>query len=208
MKLKKSVKRFLIILGIILVIATGVVTYFLVTKENNVEEVKVLKEIKGYGYTLKDNKSASYKKLFAELEEILGKSKVDEEKYVETISKMFILDFYSLDEKAAKTDVGGVDFLYQDTLDNFLDNATDTLYKYVESNIYKQRKQDLPTVSEVKIESIENEEFDYLEKTDDNAFVVKASWTYKDEKKASGYQDTATLVFIHNGKRLDLVELK
>lgn len=208
MKLKKSVKRFLMILAIIIIIGVGALTYFFVKKDSNVEEVKVLKEIKGYGYTLKDNKSAAYKKLFAELEEILKESSVDEEKYVKTISEMFILDFYSLDEKAAKTDVGGVDFVYQEIANNFLNNAGDTLYKYVESDIYKQRKQDLPVVSSVKIESIENEEFEYLETTDENAFVVKANWTYKDPAKAKGYQDEATLIFVHNGKRLDLVELK
>ena len=121
---------------------------------------------------------------------------------------MFILDFYSLDEKVAKTDVGGVQFVYSDILDNFLENAEDTLYKYVESDIYKQRKQDLPVVQDVKIESIKNETFAYLEENDDNAFVVNVSWTYKDAGKAKGYQDSAALVFIHHGKRLDLVELK
>lgn len=208
MRLKKSVKRFLILLAVIIVAGIGFATYFLVKKEDNVEKVKVLKEIKGYGYKLKDNKSESYKKLFAELEKELSKSKVDEDKYVEIISQMFILDFYSLDEKTAKTDVGGVDFVYQDILDNFLENAEDTIYKYVESDIYKQRKQDLPVVKEVKIESKKNDTFAYGETNDENAYQVEVSWTYKDEKKAEGYQDSATLIFIHNGKRLDLVELK
>lgn len=208
MKLKKSVKRFLLLLAIIVIALVGFLTYSFITKESKVEEVKVLKEIKGYGYKLKDNKSDAYKKLFASLEKELGKSKVEEEKYVELISEMFILDFYSLEEKVAKTDVGGVDFVYQEVLENFLENAENTLYKYVESDIYKQRKQDLPNVKEVKIESIKNETFAYLDQNDDNAFIVEASWRYKDEKKAADYQNSATLVFIHNGKRLDLVELK
>ena len=120
MKLKKSVKRFLLLLAIIVIALVGFLTYSFITKESKVEEVKVLKEIKGYGYKLKDNKSDAYKKLFASLEKELGKSKVEEEKYVELISEMFILDFYSLEEKVAKTDVGGVDFVYQEVLEKDL----------------------------------------------------------------------------------------
>lgn len=208
MKLKKSVKRLLLILTVLIVAIIGFATYFFVMKKENVEEVKVLKEIKGYGYKLKDNKSNAYKKLFTKLEEELSKDKVEEKNYVELISKMFILDFYSLNDKVAKTDVGGTDFVYPEILDNFLENAEDTLYKYVESDIYNQRKQQLPTVEEVKVESIKNETFAYLEENDEDAYIVEVSWTYKDKEKANGYQDSATLVFIHNGKRLDLVELK
>jgi len=208
MKLKKGVKRFLLVLVILVVGAVSFVVYQSFHKTSQVSDVKVLKEIKEYGYKLQDNKSNAYKKLFSQLEEELSKSDVDEKKYVELITKMFILDFYSLDEKVAKTDVGGVQFVYSDILDNFLENAEDTLYKYVESDIYKQRKQDLPVVQDVKIESIKNETFAYLEENDDNAFVVNVSWTYKDAGKAKGYQDSAALVFIHHGKRLDLVELK
>ena len=208
MRLKKGVKRFLIFIGIVLLAIVAVVTYSFVKKDSDVEEVKVLKEIKEYGYTLKDNKSSAYKELFAKLDEILKEDEVEEKKYAEIIAEMFILDFYSLDEKAAKTDVGGTDFVYQDILPNFLENAENTIYKYVESNIYKQRKQVLPIVKNVTIESVENEEFGYSDKSDDNAFVVKAKWTYKDEVKAKDYQNEATLVFIHNGKRLDLVELR
>lgn len=208
MKLKKSVKRFLFFIAIVIIVGVGIITYSAVMKKDNVAEVKVLKEIKEYGYKLKDNKSEAYKKLFAKLEEELKKDSVDEEKYAKLISEMFILDFYSLDEKVAKTDVGGTDFIYQESLNDFLENAENTLYKYVESNIYKQRKQDLPIVEKVTVESVKNETFAYGEKNDDDAFIVEVSWTYKDKNKAKGYQDSATLTFIHNGKRLDLVELK
>ena len=119
MKLKKSVKRFLFFIAIVIIVGVGIITYSTVMKKDKVAEVKVLKEIKGYGYKLKDNKSESYKKLFAKLEEELKKDSVDEEKYAKLISEMFILDFYSLDEKVAKTDVGGTDFIYQESLNDF-----------------------------------------------------------------------------------------
>ena len=56
--------------------------------------------------------------MFKELKEILNKDKVDEEEYVKKISEMFIYDFYSLNYKVAKTDIGGTDFVYNEVLEN------------------------------------------------------------------------------------------
>ena len=145
--------------------------------------------------------------MFGELEEILNEKTVDEEKYVNKITQMFIYDFYSLDDKAAKTDVGGVEFVYQPILENFLQNAENTYYKYVESNIYNDRKQELPEVDEVTIKSVEQESYTYNETKDEKAYKVNVSWTYTDSKY-DDYQKEATLVFIHDGIKLSLVELK
>ena len=43
MKLKKGVKRFLILLSIVMIVIAGLVTYKLVTKGETVQKVKVLK---------------------------------------------------------------------------------------------------------------------------------------------------------------------
>ena len=145
-----------------------------------------------------------YQKL---VDKILKKDPVDEEEYVKQITKMFIYDFYSLDDKSAKTDVGGTDFIYQASLENFLENAEDTYYKYVESNIYGDRKQELPVVDEIKIESVEETEFAYGETSDENAYEVQVSWTYTDDA-FSDYQKEATLTFIHEDIKLSLAELK
>lgn len=209
MKLKKKPKRILIaVITIILLIVVGVVVYKNIPKTPKVKEAKVLNTIKKYGYTLKDNKSAKYKKLFEELDKILSKDKVDEESYAKKISEMFIYDFYSLNDKTAKTDVGGVEFVYPQILENFLQNAENTFYKYVESNIYNNRKQQLPTVDEITIESIEQTAYAYGDKTDENAYQVKVSWTYTDEAAYSDYQNSATLTFVHDDIKLYLVELK
>lgn len=207
-KVKRKPKKLLIIilLGIILIIA-GLIFYFNFFDKETVKEAKVISEINSYGYVLKSNKSAAYKKLFKELEKILNKNDVDEEKYAKLITKMFIVDFYSLGDRTAKTDIGGVDFVHEKALENFVLNAEDTFYKYVESNIYKDRKQDLPIVDTVTINSIEKEEYSYLETIDENAYKVTASWTYKDSKVASGYQTEATFIFVHDDKKLVLVEI-
>lgn len=207
-KVKRKPKKLFIfmILGIILLIV-GVASYFIFFDKETVKEAKVLSKIDDYGYVLKSNKSSAYKKLFKELENTLSEKSVDEEKYAKTITKMFIVDFYSLGDRTAKTDIGGVDFVHEKALDNFVLNAENTLYKYVESNIYGDREQELPIVDTVTINNIEKEEYSYLETIDENAYKVTASWTYTDSKVANGYQDSGTFIFVHNDKKLVLVEI-
>ena len=209
MKLKKKVRRTLVA---ILLIALIIVCAFLVKSmffdKQEVKETKVLKTIDKYGYTLKDNKTKKYKKMFEELNEILSEDKVDEEEYVKKITEMFIYDFYSLDDKVSKTDIGGVDFVHKDVLQNFLIAAEDTYYKYVERDIYNNRTQRLPVVNDITIESVQNDTYTINGgATDDKAFFVKVNWDYTDSSFDS-YQKSAELVFVHNDLRLDLVELQ
>ena len=171
------------------------------------KEIKVISKIDKYGYTLKDNKPKEYKDMFKELEKILNEEKVDEEKYVSQITKMYIYDFYSLNDKSAKTDVGGVDFVYSEVLDNYLMKAQDTYYKYVESNIYNNRKQTLPVVTNIQVGEITQKAFAYGDKTDDKAYYVDVAWEYTNSA-FNGYQKEATLIFIHDGAKLSLVELQ
>lgn len=207
-RVKRKPKKLLIMMLIfIILVGAGVAVYFLVFNKDEVKETKVVSKIDHYGYELKSNKSTKYKKLFKELQEVLSEKNVDEKKYVKTITKMFIVDFFSLGDHISKTDVGGVDFVHPDILENFIVNAEDTIYKYVESNIYGQRKQELPIIDTVTIDSVENDTFSYGETIDDNAYIVKASWKYAESSKASGYQTSANFVYVHDGDKLQLVEI-
>ncbi len=207
MKLKKKVKRFLIILLIVIVAVVGGFVFYEMTNTSKVtiKKATVLNEIKEYGYTLKSNKSKAYKKEFANLATILNSDSVDEEAYLKSITKLFILDFYTLSDKVANTDVGGVDFIHTDAKTNFLEKAEDTIYKYVENNMYGGRRQSLPTVQDVTVEDIQNVSFTLNQETDTNAYQVTVSWTYTEE---NDYQNKATLTFAHEGKKLSLVEMK
>lgn len=208
MKLKKKPKKILLTIFIIIVIAAlAFLVYNILFKKVEVKEAKVLKEIPEYGYTLKDNKTKRYQEMFEELDTILKEDPVNEEDYVKKITEMFIYDFYSLDDKTAKTDVGGTDFVYSTSLSNFLENAEDTYYKYVESDIYNQRKQELPVVDEITIDSVEQTEYAYGETTDEEAYEVKVTWTYT-EDSFDDYQNEATLTFVHEDIKLSLAELK
>ncbi len=208
MKLKKKPKRILIIIIVIAALAAiGFVGYNIFFGQPEVQKAKVIKTIDKYGYTLKDNKTKRYQDMFEELDKILSKDSVDEEEYVRQITEMFIYDFYSLNDKSSQTDVGGTDFVYSLSLENFLENAQDTYYKYVESNIYDDRNQQLPVVDEITIDSVEQVPFAYGETTDEEAYEVQVSWTYTDDA-FDDYQQEATLTFIHEDIKLSLAELK
>lgn len=209
MKMKKKIKK--IIIGVVIVLLLLVLAFFVYKsfspEQKEVKETKIVSKIDDYGYKLKENKPKAYKDMFKELEDILKEDEVDEEAYVKKISEMFIYDFYSLNDKDAKTDIGGVDFVYNGILENFLQNAQNTFYKYVESNIYGNRTQKLPIVKDIEVKECTQAPFAYGEKTDEKAYSVKVSWDYTDTD-FSTYQKDATLKFIHDGKKLSLVELQ
>ena len=209
MKMKKKVKRILI--AIVIVLLLLLLGYFVYksfnTEQPKVKETKIVSKIDDYGYKLKENKPKEYKAMFKELEEILKEDEVDEEAYVKKIAEMFIYDFYSLYDKDAKTDIGGVDFVYSGILENFLQNAQNTYYKYVESNIYGNRNQKLPIVKDIEIIECTKVPFAYGDKTDEEAYSIKVTWDYTDSE-FSTYQKIATLKFIHEGKKLSLAELQ
>lgn len=208
MKLKKKAKTTLIAIIVILVVAVvGTFTYKTFFSKPAIKEAKVLKEIKNYGYVLKDNKSKKYQALFKDLAKILESDEVDYKAYASKLAEMFVVDFYSLSDKTAKTDVGGVDIVLPDILNNFLENAENTFYKYVESNIYNNRNQKLPEVNTVEVESVEKTTFTYNDTIDENAYQVKVKWDYTDSDFAN-YQKEATLIFVNKDKKLYLVELK
>ena len=212
-KMKKGTKALIII---VILAILGVGGYFAYDHFFNKKpvEVKVVGNIDKFGYTLKDSHPAAYKKMFDELKEILLADTIDEEKYAKQISRMFIYDFYSLDYKKAKTDVGGVEFVHPAILDNFLFNAEDTYYKYVESDIYNNRNQQLPRVDEVEVKEIEKTSFDYTTTNeegtkesfnDPEAYTVKVEWTYT-TGAYDKYQSSATLTIVHIDNKLYIVE--
>ena len=92
-------------------------------------------------------------------------------------------------------------------MDDFLEKAQDTIYKYVENNLYGERKQKLPSVDKVEVTKVSQVEYSYKDKKDEKAYQVEVSWTYKKDT-GEGYQTKATLFFVHEDKKLYLVELK
>ncbi len=208
MKLKKKIKVLLVIILIALFVLLGFLIYKNLTGGTEIKEAKVIGSIKEYGYELKDNKNATYKKMFHELEDILTAKEVDEEAYAKKIAEMFIYDFYSLEDKTAKTDIGGVQFVHPAILQNFTENAESTYYKYIENDVYGTRKQALPMVDTITIENVQQGLYVVGDTgKDEEAYELKVTWDYT-SATYSDYQKQATLDFVHDGKKLLLVEVK
>lgn len=197
-------KNKLLIVVILIILILGGLYLLNFGKKPEKIKSKITKTIENYNYNLYDNSTKNYKDLFDELSKVLSSDTVDEKKYIELISKMFIIDFYTLSNKTTNMDIGGLQFVHKDVVDNFKEKATATIYKFVETNIYGDRKQELPKVKEVTIERIEQKNFKYNKTSDSNAYFVKVNWAYE---KDLGYETSKNLIFVHDDKALSLVEM-
>ncbi len=205
-RMKKGPKRLLIILLIVVLFALCIIyliNNFTVKKPVN-KEAKIIDEIKDYGYVLEDNETNLYKDLFKQLNTVLSKDEIDYEEYAVLASKLYVADFYNLDNKTTKNDVGGSQFIYSSALDNFLLKAKDTLYKNVQSNIYGDRKQELPVVKSIEEVSVEKTTYT-INKEEKEAYQVVLNWEYE---KDLGYDDEKTIILAKEDKKLGIVETK
>lgn len=203
-KLKKGMKKLIIIL--VVLIALAGIGFYLINNfkaKGKATKVKIIDEIKEYGYTLDDNESQLYKDLFKQLSRTLSKNSVDDKEYAELVSKLFVADFYNLDNKITKNDVGGTQFIYSKALDNFVLKAKDTFYKGLESNVYGDRRQKLPVVDEINLDEVESTEFK-LNDSNVDAYSVTLKWKYR---KDLGYETKKEFVLVHEDKKLSIVQM-
>lgn len=207
MKKRRMKKKPIIIALLLLLIIVGVLVYFIFfnKEEKEVTEIKNVDTIEGYDYTLSENATKYYKDLFKDLKEVLSEDNVDEEAYAELVVKLFVADFFNLDNKISKNDVGGLQFVYKDFRDDFISLASTSMYKHVESNVYGDRNQELPVVSSVLAEKQDNTTFTYGDNVDDNAYVYDFTITYEDDM---GYQEEGTITLIHSNDKLEVAAME
>ena len=194
-------KFILIILFMILIYSVGGIYYIeYVYKDNNEPVVKNLAEIEGYTYSLKSNASKLYKDEFNILKDNL-ENNYNEEEYIKSISKLYIIDLYSLKNKLNKYDIN-VDFIYPDIVSNYRLNIENTLYKYLENNSDGNRNQELPVVSNVIIDEILDEKYS-LNKENVPCKKVKVTIEYENDL---GYDKSGTITLVKQDKYYYIVE--
>ena len=164
---------------------------------------------------------------FEKLDKVLSAKNVNYEDYAKEISKLFIIDFYTLSNKLSKNDIGGTQFIKEDMRDNFIDQARSTFYKYVEVKSDK-RTQKLPEVSLIDDVKVENTTFvikdtktttttttkrrsykktatTTVSGTTVDAYKVTISWAYKEDL---GYEKEAKMIIIKDdNNKLYIVEM-
>lgn len=179
-----------IIVGISLFIILFFKIYKDFIKDNTAK--KEISSIEYYGYTLNTNDTSLYKEYYKELEKLLKEKQIDYKSYASLLSKLFIVDTYNLENKLASTDIGGLEFIHPNLKDNFKENMSETLYKYIESNIDGNRSQKLPKVKEVKVENVFETKYIY-NNTEYDSYLISMNWSYEEDL---GYQTSSKLTII------------
>lgn len=203
---RRKVRIGRIFILIFLVVFILVLGYMAIKKEEKVQVKKPreISKIDGYGYSLREDATDYYKKLFKKLSKVLEEDS-DSDEYASLVSQMFVCDFFTLSNKSSKNDVGGVQFVYSEYKSDFEKYAMDTIYKSVLNNVYGDRKQDLPTVKEVSVKKGENTSFKYGDDIDSEAYVYDFEIVYETDY---GYQDSGSLTLIHNGKKIEVAAMR
>ena len=190
-----------LILVVIIVIGLKFTLEFLVKDDKNVVTKKELDSLELYGYTLDDYDSDLYKEYFNDLKGTLNSKEVNYEDYAKEIVKLFVSDFYTLDNKLTSSDIGGVEFIPSDMVENFKMHAGDTMYNHVKTNIYGDRVQKLPIVKSVEVTNIENITYTYKDK-EYSAYKVSARWEYQEDL---GYKNNEIFTLIKDNNKLYIV---
>ena len=202
-KIKKKVLVLIVLVIVLILSITGIIIYKTFSSKPD-NSAKVVDKIPEYGYTLEADQPKIYKELFKELSEVLSKDPVDEEKYAELIARMSAIDFYNLENKVSKNDIGATQFIREKNVDNFVLEASETVYKYIEQNIYGDRNQTLPEVTSSKLKSLKQEDYNYKNVKDDKAYTVVVNLEYK---KDLDYPTEVTIKLLHTGKKLEIYEM-
>ena len=204
------IKKLLILLLIVALIIGGFIGYQKFFKKDTTKKVKVVDSIKNdnVDYVVNEHDSKLFKKTFEELKKVLNAKKVDNKKYAETISKLFVIDFFTLRNKTSKNDVGGVQFVFDGYRTTFVEYARDGIYKQVLANDGGQINNSLPTVKSVTVNSVEEVSPAGMFATpfaeDAVGYEVRLSWTYEND---DSFQSEAVIVVAPDGEKLSLVKM-
>ena len=184
---------------LILVIPVGVKLFFDISAPAVKKEIST---IDYYGYSLKTNHPKLYKDIYKELDKVLSSETINYKSYASLISKLFIIDVFTLDNKLASTDVGGLEFIHPDLRDNFVENLGANMYNHVVSNLDGKRTQKLPVVKSVNVGDVFETKYQYNNKEYDS-YLVKCTFDYEVDL---GYQTSITLTIIKDNNILYVVK--
>lgn len=191
--MRKRYKIGLIIIGALTLIAIviGVLKFFQKPEEKEKNTTSVVSSISEFGYTLDDRDTKYMKNTFEGLNDILSAEEIDYEAYAKELAKLFIIDFYTLNNKINKYDVGALEYIYTDSKASFRLKAMDTIYKDIIDNTYQDRVQDLPEITKVEVINVESDTYT-INEVEYPSYKVEVNFAYK---KDLGY-DTKGLIYL------------
>lgn len=195
---KRRKKKGIVAIIAILIIACLILYLILFCFDKDTS--KIVDEITKYGYTLDNRDTKLMQDIFDELKSELNETNVDYEKYAELLSKYFIADLYTIDNKLNKYDVGGVECIHPDHVTNYKLKVEDTLYRYLEEN--SSRKEQMPEVTAINIDKVNTSTYKYID-SEYESYDVELSWEYK---KDLGYDDSGNITLMKIDNKLYVVE--
>lgn len=203
----KNKKKIIAIILSIIVVLGAIVAVYVVIKNNKSEPVVEIvpvevDNIDGYEYKLEDRDSKLYKELFSKLKKTLESEVIDYREFALLISKLYIVDLYTINNKVSKYDVGGLEFVLPNARDNYSLKVEDTIYKYVEDNSNGKRKQDLPEVKSIELLSADELSIKVGE-TEYDGYKVDLTWDYQ---KDYGYDKEASINLVIDDTKVYVVE--
>lgn len=205
---KKTKKRkinyknvFILIVVLAIIIATIV---FLTKDKVEIVEVKPSDNFSTYNYIEENDKTEYYNELFEMLKIELNNTEVNNNLYVSIVSQLFLTDFFSLDDKTSKNDIGGTQFVYAEFQTDFEYYAKESIYKNLENIIFNERTQDLPVVNNVEVVSIQTSSYTFNEIEYSNSYSVDLKISYEEDLD---YQTLASLVLINNNGKYEIVKM-
>ena len=199
--MKKKIVLFLAI--IILVYSIGGICYIkFIYFDDSVKVNQNLDVIDEYEYSLKSNVSLLYKNEFKILKDNLN-SDIDDEEYLKSVAKLYIIDLYSMNYKINKYDIN-TEFVYSSVVDNYVLNLQNTMYKYLEDNSDGDRNQILPEVKSIEVTEVQDVKYNLNEKELD-AKKVSLKWDYVSDL---GYNTEGEVTLVKQDNKYYVVEYK
>lgn len=199
MKKRYKLTLTFIVCLIVLIFVILLISFFKVDNSNSY--VKSIDSIDGYDYVLNENDTDLIKDEFKDLKKILSSKQVDYKEYAQIISKLFISDLFTIDNKINKYDVGGVEYVVHPARENFKLNVSDTIYKYV-TNIDDENREKYSEVKNINIINEEESTYSYNDNEYD-AYVITLSWEYI---KDYGYDKEGIVTLIKDDNKIYVVK--
>lgn len=198
-------KILIVILCLIFLYCIGGVVYSVLIKQvDEKESVKSsLVSVDNYEYKIdSDVVSSLYKKEFDILKANLESEEINFDEYVKSLAKLYVIDLYSLNSKSNKYDVTASQYVFSNGKDNFKLKVSESIYKYIEDNGNGDRKQELPCVSEIFVNSVSESSY-MIGDISYDAYLVDVSWLYE---KDLGYETNCLLTLIKDNNIVSVVE--
>lgn len=203
--MRKRYKLWLIIIALMILIVSVIAVLSIFKSEPPKEKniTNIVSKIENYNYTLDDRDTKYMSDEFTNLKKVLETEEIDYQEYAKSLAKLFVIDFYTLNNKINKYDVGGLEYILNSKINEFKLKAMDTIYSEIIDNTYKDRVQELPEITNVTVKDITEEELT-LDTKKTSAYKVTMEYTYKKDL-AYDQEGEVYLILDDNSKKLEIV---